>query len=493
MADFFNTIKNFFAEVFEGALSAKETEGTQDSSVFYTHYIAGECPHQIDEAFARRLARAYINMQAPTKVAIGRDSRNSSGSLATTLARTFLESGVDVVELGLTTTPFVAWITREKKVDAIMVTCARSSATHNGFMLYSATTGEALTQETGLKELEEYMRQKETPMVRAEKEGKVLHRNEYKDEYKKLLVQAATGSPRKKKLPKKLRVAVDYSSGTASLVVNDLLRTLGVSFSTVNEQPSGAFPGHGPNPIAERAWENLSHLIQEGRYHCGVLFGAAGERIAFLDEQGRHIPTAQMGSLLVDFYLPRADHWRNVVVSSEVSKTVSEAAEKAGGRAYKAGASYIEMAARMREHRAVLGVTRDGRYFFKDFDYADSAAFTLAKVLRVLAAQERTQASELVEPFDSYVTLPPIRVPYQEGTEDAVVRALKQHFRGETEKENTGLTVRFKTWWFSIRRSHTEPGWVLSLEGEKREQLERKRREIETIVKNAKELTEDKE
>lgn len=129
-----------------------------------------------------------------------------------------------------------------------------------------------------------------------------------------------------------------------------------------------------------------------------------------------------------------------------------------------------------------MGAERSGHYFFKEFDYQDSAILTLIKVLGTLEGRKES-ISKLIKPYNKYITIPEINIPSIKGTEKIVLSEVRKLFSGGEVSKIDGLTIEYKDWWFNLRASNTEYVWRLTLEGEDEDLLHQKRTQIEEIIK----------
>jgi len=213
------------------------------------------------------------------------------------------------------------------------------------------------------------------------------------------------------------------------------------------------------------------------------LFDGDGDRVVFFNEQGKPIDVAHAFSALVEFYITKSRGFKSIVVSSSFSKVAGDVVENIGGRYYISPVGRTNVTPLMRSKRALLGAERSGHYFFKDFGYEDSGILALLKVLEVVS-QQKEPISKMVESYDKYFSLPEINLPKTAGTENSVLRAVKENFAGHKFSKIDGLTMNFKDWWFNLRPSNTQDFWRLTIEGVSEDVVRSRQLEIEEIVRS---------
>jgi len=220
----------------------------------------------------------------------------------------------------MVTTPLAAWAARAKKIDTLMVTASHNPAGQNGLKVYSRDKG-AISRENGLQEIENKFEQvvKGNLVLPTLPKKGTYQKKSFTQEYQKeiLKIIGRVGN-------KSLRLALDYSNGTSGLVASEVLGRLGLVFRTLNEEPNGDFPGHGPNPLEAESQKKISWLLKNNRYSLGAIFDGDGDRIVFFDEKGEAIQAAHIFSVLCSFYLAKAKHNRSVVVTASISKGLNK-------------------------------------------------------------------------------------------------------------------------------------------------------------------------
>ena len=443
-------------------------------AIFHGYDVRGNYPEEVNEEVFFRLAQAIQKVLRPRKVVIGHDSRLSSPVLARALADGFLNRGATVINAGLITSPLASWIARKKKMFSLMVTASHNEPGQNGLKIYSPKRG-AVAAKNGLKTIENAFNktafEKLTPVPES------VSRRDFIPEYQQYLIKLL------KRKPPNIKIAVDYSNGTAGLVLNGILDRFGAKATTLNEAPNGAFPGHGPNPLHSEAHKQIKWLLKNEKYRLGVIFDGDGDRLAFFDEKGELVPPARILCLLADFYLPKT-RVKNVVVAASFSRVIRDVVKKHGGKVYFSAVGRTNMAPLMKKKRALVGAENSGHYFFKDFDFQDGGILALLKVLEVLEFNKKIPLSKLVVPYQIYVTLPEKSFGLIPGTGEMVLRRVRAVFFGGKASKLDGLTVEYSDWWFNLRPSRTEPVWRLSIEGKDREILNKNVEKIESIVKS---------
>lgn len=449
------------------------------SDIFHEYDIRGSYPEEINEEVFSVLATSVADVLKSDKIVLGRDSRNSSLSLTKALASSLLDYGIDVLDAGLITTPLASWLARKKVIDTLMVTASHNPKNENGLKIYSEKQG-GIGLESGLGKIKDrslsLLGKGEMPK-KPDKKGS-LKRKDFREDYKNYILKLIgkfNGS--------KLRIALDYSNGTVGTVLNGILDELKINYTTLNEEPNGDFPGHSPNPLEPETHKKIKWLIKNGRYNLGAIFDGDGDRIIFFNEKGEQIITPHAFSLLCSFYLPKSKTSKSIVKTASFSKVVDEVVRSLGGKIYTSPVGRTKLPPLMRKKDSLMGIERSGHYFFKEFFFRDCASLALLKMLKVLASSKEP-ISKLVEPFDKYTLLPEINIPYVEDTEEDVLKAVEAAFPEGKHKKIDGITVEHKDWWLNLRRSNTQDFWRLTLEGDNKEFLQKKKVGIENIVKS---------
>lgn len=450
------------------------------SDIFHQYDIRGKYPDQINENIFSSLASAIVSVLEPKRIILGRDSRNSSPALSRALSEGFRSQGINVLDVGMITTPFAAWLSIKKNIDVLMVTASHNPADQNGLKIYSRLKG-AVSQRNGLKEIEQKLEaiiKDKSPEPSGVKKKGSWQKKDFKEEYQKQILKIIG-----RLNANSLRLALDYSNGTSGLIANSIFERLKIRFTTINEEPNGDFPGHVPNPLKSETHQKLKWLLKKGRYNLGAIFDGDGDRIAFFDEKGDLILPAQVFALLADFYLPLSPRFKSVVVTASFSKIIKDVVAEYQGQVYVSAVGRTNVGPLMKNKRSLMGAERSGHYFFKEFNYSDNGILALLKLLKILAVKKKP-LSKLIAPFKKYITLPEIDLPLQKGTEKEILRAVRETFPGGRISRIDGLTVEYKDWWFNLRPSNTQVIWRLSLEGENRELLEEKRTRLEEIIRS---------
>ncbi len=445
--------------------------------IFHDYDIRGEYPEELNEKNFKLLAQSIAIFLKSKKIIVFRDARLSSPVLAKALIESFLEQGINVIDGGITTTPLASWASRANKIDAVMVTASHNVAGTNGLKIYSRRAGPVDVADGMLDIKNDFLSRVSGEKIFSEK-NKLgsLERINYTESYQNFFLRNT------KKSKGNFRIALDYSNGTTGLILNKILDKLKIRFTTINEEPNGNFPGHPPNPLEPDNHQQIKWLLKNGRYNLGVIFDGDGDRVIFFDEKGELIPTPHLFALLVSFYLPKSSRPKNIVVTSSFSKIAGDIAQDSGGNFYVSPVGRTNVSPLMKKYRSLMGAERSGHYFFKELDYQDSAILTLIKVLGVLE-EKKESISKLIKPYNKYITIPEINVPFIEGTEKIVLSEVRRLFSGAKVSKIDGLTIEYKDWWFNLRASNTEDVWRLTLEGEDEDLLHQKRTQIEETIR----------
>jgi phosphomannomutase len=408
-------------------------------------------------------------------VLVGRDVRVSSDEIFEHLAQGIIDSGANVYNIGISTTPMVYYITAKHKFAAsVQITASHNSREYNG-MKISKTNALPVGFDTGLDKLLEMMQTRE--IVIAEKKGKIVD-YKVKDEYVQFLKTYVQDYSN-------LKMAVDCSNGMAGLLIKKLL---GRNPIYLYEDMDGSFPNHEPNPLIEENVADLKKAVIDGKCDIGVIFDGDADRVMFVDEKGQFISPDLIIGFMAHYFLEKEKG--AVLEDIRTSKAVKEYVQKLGGKmhTWRVGRAYASP--KLREINGIYGGELAGHYYFRDFFYSDSGILASLIVLNLLSKfkKEGKTMSEIISDISKYANSGEINFKIEQKLE--AMEALKDYFVAEEEPmeilDFDGYRLEFKNWWFNVRPSNTEPYLRFLAEADNNEILEEKLKEVKTIIKKFK-------
>jgi len=409
------------------------------------------------------------------KVLVGRDIRSSSDAIFQALSEGITDSGNDVYDLGLTTTPMVYWATAKLGFSAsVQITASHNPKEYNGLKV-SRQDALPVGFDTGLGDLLQMAINQQ--IEKSSEKGKV-HKTDIYDEYLGFI---------NKHRPQLscLKIAVDCSNGMAALFVRDIL---GNSPLYIYDQPDGTFPNHEPNPLEEENVEDLKKLVIAEKCDIGIIFDGDADRVMFVDDRGRFIRPDIMIALLGDYF---ANHGRlgHVVMDIRSSKRVEDYLKKLGfaTHLWKVGRAFAAL--KLRELSAVFGGELAGHYYFKDFYYSDSAFLAVMLMLEAIVDKHNKgmALSAWVDQINgNWANSGEINFRVEDKT--GAMQAIKKHFVKHSKPieflDFDGYRIEFEDWWFNIRPSNTEPYLRFLAEAKSGEILEKHMDDVRQIIRN---------
>lgn len=455
------------------------------SSVFHAYDIRGLAPGELDPAFSARLARAVVREFHPKKVVVGRDMRLTSPDLEAALVDELTKNGVDVVRIGLCSTPMFNVIVglEDGKVDlGIMVTASHNPGKYNGYKLVKGDMT-PIGQGSGMEELESSsMKDEVLPAV--EKTGTVTDDPTALSRYVDHIVKLAD-------LPAEMptmKVAIDAGNGMGGAVLPELLKRLSwLEAKTLYMEPDGNFPNHEANPIKRDTLKDLSSLISSEGCAIGVAFDGDADRVGFVDETGTPIPGDLMTAVLgTEILISKPGGL--VLYDLRSSWAVPEAIEAAGGKAKMCRVGHAFIKRQMREEGAVFAGEVSMHYYFSDLKNVESGDLVMLLILKKLT-HAKTSISSLWKPLLTYSHSGEIN--FEVADKAATVARVKEAYgskaTGTTDID--GIRMEFRDashpetdWWFSLRLSNTEPLIRLNLESRSKEFTQQKVAELTAII-----------
>ena len=445
-------------------------------SVFKAYDVRGIYLDELDENLAYRIGFFLPKLLNTDRVMIGRDIRKSSLPLKESLMAGIVDAGADCLDLGLASTPYVYFSTIFSGMSAsVQITASHNPKNYNGFKI-SGEKAFPIGAETGLKELENMVYNEE--IVRGEKQGVsiAIDNTEAYINYQKRFLEDLSS----------LDISFDLSSGMSALFAKRIFGEESSNRHYINSELDGDFPSHSPNPLDIENCRMIMQEVVNNSSDVGVIFDGDADRVVFIDEKGRFIQPDYTTALIGKYYKDIAKKCGNVICDIRTSKSTLSYLDSIGFKTdiWKVGHSFAKR--KMREVNGIFGGELAGHYYFRDFFFCDSGLHAAVLVLNAIAAlkKEGKTFSQFMDEIIKYSNSGEMN--YKIENKDAVIEAVREKYRHNalTVREFDGLRYDFGQWWFSLRKSNTEPYLRLIVEAQNDEMLSEKITDFEKIIRD---------
>lgn len=447
-------------------------------SIFKAYDIRGIYGKDLDEAIFEKIARAYAKFAGVKKVVVARDCRKSSESLFAAFSKGLTDVGVDVIDIGLASTPMSYFANGTLKPDgSVMITASHNTKEWNGCKLCRANAV-PISGATGIKDIEKMVMDGDLGEDAAVK-GTVTKVDVSKEYAAHVKTFAHMARP--------LHVAMDFGNGmgiaeSAAFAGTDL------TYDSLYGEYDGDFPHHAANPLEHETLEDLQALMRAnpGKYAFGVAFDGDADRAGFLDEKGEIIPMDFI-TALVSQDLLKSNPGAACFYDLRSSKVAEETIAAAGGKPMMSRVGHSFIKAQMRENDAIFAGELSGHYYFKANFTAESSSMATFALANIVSASDKP-LSALIAPLRKYSQSGEINTKTQ--TPPAQILAkIKADYSvkpGCKVFELDGVSVDAwdsEGWWANVRMSNTEPLVRLNLEGRTPAIMEAKRDEFLAIIR----------
>ena len=433
-------------------------------NIFREYDIRGSADTDLTDETVRAVGRAYgtwlVRSDITSGVTVGGDSRLSTPRIKQALIEGILSTGLDVIDIGLVTTPILYWSLIKFGVQGgVMITGSHNPPDMNGLKLcYKTGTlyGEDVKNIGRIAQSGNFV----------SGQGRLTH-SDINDGYVKMLCSKFI-------LPfnKRFKLVIDSGNGAAGLTAGKFFNSLGCEVISLFDEPDGHFPNHHPDPQKKENLQQLISCVKSERADLGIAFDGDADRIGVVDDKGNVIT----GDRLMTLYwreILRDNPGTVVIVEPKCSMVLPELAEKFGGKVlyWKSGHSLIK--AKMRETGALFAGEYSGHMFFADEFYGhDDSFYAAGRLLRILS-DEQSELSRLMRAIPEYCSTEEIRIPCSDDEKFAIIENVSTKAQ-EKYKCSTvdGVRIIYPDGWGLIRASNTQPVIVVRCEGRNREALD---------------------
>lgn len=400
-------------------------------------------------AFANLLLENFSGNEEAPKMVVGRDGRTSGESIRNIVVKTLTGLGIDVVDLGLSTTPTVEIAVKmENAIGGIIITASHNPAEWNALKLLNSD-GEFISAELGKKVLENAEKKIAPP---SGKQGKII----LDDSYLQKHIDAIINYPlvNAKGIAKKnFKVVVDTINSTGAIFVPALLKALGVKDVIVlNGEVNGKF-AHNPEPLPEHL-SQLSNEVVKQKADLGIAVDPDVDRLCFVCEDGSMFGEEYTLVAVADYFLSKKKG--STVSNLSSTKALKEITIKHGCEYFPSAVGEVNVVNKMKEVNAVIGGEGNGGIIVPDFHYGRDALIGIGLFLSHLANHKKGIKS-LRSLYPDYF-IAKKKIELQNGIDlKLVFDAIKKKYKKNPVNTQDGLKIEFDGDWVHLRSSNTEP------------------------------------
>ncbi|MBP2628717.1 MAG: phosphoglucomutase/phosphomannomutase alpha/beta/alpha domain [Firmicutes bacterium] len=420
--------------------------------IFHACDIRGIAGTELTNDIAHKIGLAVGVKLTGQKVVVGGDIRLSTLVLKDIMIKALMQSGCEVIDIGTVATPvFYYALKATGGTGGVMVTASHNPGPYNGFKL---VLGPNPISEADICEIQKMVEDG----VSVSGSGTV-RKLSIVDEYIAYTAKLAQSS--------KMRVVVDAGNGATSEIAPALFRQLGYDVVELYCQPDGNFPNRSPNPALAENLQGLGEKVRESGASLGVAFDGDGDRVAFVDENGRPVDNDDIIVVVARYYLEQGPG--TIIYDAKCSMVAPEQITSAGGQAVMARAGHTFSKAAFIREKALFAGEISGHFFFRELGY-DDGMFAALKVCEFVASHG--SLAELVDEIPNYILTPDIRIPYKGTDKEAILDTAAGKLAKYCPNRIDGVRIEFNDGWGMIRASVTEPLFTLRFEAKSTQRLQ---------------------
>lgn len=445
-----------------------------NKNIFRGYDIRGIYPTELDVDTAYTVGLgfgSYIKSIGKTTCVVGHDNRLSSNDLYTALMKGITETGIDIISLGLCTTPMYYYACLKLKVySGVMVTASHNPKDDNGFKFAFDESGNCKGQE--IQDFLAYILKGEF----SSGEGTIKD-YDITDEYLTLFRENLHFGSRR------VKVVLDPGNGTTSIIMKKLYSMFPIDIVCINDVSDGSFPNHHPDPCVEENLEQLKKKVLEENADIGLSFDGDGDRMGMVSNTAKFIPTDKYMIIVVRDIINKVSK-KEFLCDVKCSKSFSDEVEKLGGKCitYRTGNSYTKAA--VRDNDLPFGGELSGHVYFRDRWLGfDSGLYAGLRMLEILSHTDKN-VEELLSGINEYYSTEELKFASNDDVKFEIVSKVGEYAKEKGYKflDIDGIKVLFDDGWALVRASNTGPNLTARFEASSEERLESIQKEFTDLI-----------
>lgn len=438
------------------------SEAAFPQHIFRAYDIRGDAETELTDELVGEIARAIGTIageMGEQSLIVGCDGRTSSPRIKSSLIRSLMETGRDVIDIGLVPTPLLYYATRHLTCrSGVMITGSHNPGSQNGLKI---VLNEQTIAAGGIQQI----RDRVLAGAFSTGNGRMTREDIAPAYMEEVLHDIAIAVP--------LKIVIDASNGATSDIAPKLFEELGCEVQRLNCQIDGRFPGHPPDTSNEENLAELARMVVEVKADFGVAFDGDGDRLAVVTPAG-HIVRSDVLLMLFAQDVVSRNPGADVVFDVKCSRQLSRLITRHGGRPVLWKTGHAFMKEKMKETGALLGGEFSGHMFFGERWYGfDDGMYAAGRLAEILSTHGES-LDESIAKFTVTINTPEIIIPVPDDYKFVLIEKIINNADFSSGKVNTidGMRVDFSNGWGLVRASNTGPALTARFEADTQENLE---------------------
>jgi phosphomannomutase len=450
---------------------------TINRSIFKAYDVRGLYPSEINEDAARLIGRGFVAYLGARRIAVSRDMRLSSPSVAAAFIDGATHQGADVVDYGMMGTDMLYFaVARDGHDGGVQITASHNPKEYNGIKMVRKEAF-PLSGDAGIGDIRDMISAGDIPAP-VGRRGTVSTANVVDDYVKKVLsfIDVSKIKP--------FNVVLDAGNGIAGMVAPLLFAHLPCKTTRLCFEVDGTFPNHEANPLIEENRRDIVERVIKDKADIGIAWDGDADRCFFIDGSGEFIAGDFITALLAESFLLKHPSAK-IVYDVRASYAVKDTAAKYGGTALMNRVGHAFFKQRMREEGALFGGEVTGHYYFRDYYFADNGFIPALLILELMSIKGQTLRELLAPLRQKYFISGEINTKLKDmRLIPAKLDLLSSKYTDGKVYTLDGVSAEYADWHFNVRASNTEPMLRLNLEATTQELMEKKRDEVLALIRS---------
>jgi phosphomannomutase len=446
-------------------------------NMFKAYDVRGLYPSEVNEDAARLIGRGFVTYLQANRIAVSRDMRLSSPSIAAAFVAGAREQGCDVVDYGMLATDMLYFAVARDGLDGgVQITASHNPKQYNGIKMVRKEAF-PLSGEAGIGDIRDMIVNGQLPAPAATPGA--LSTSPVLDDYVTHVMSFIDES-----IVKPFNVVLDGGSGMAGLVAPRLFDRLPCRLTKLCFDIDGTFPNHEANPLIEENRRDITERVVGEKADIGIAWDGDADRCFFIDGAGEFIAGDFITALLAEAFLLKHPAAK-IVYDVRASYAVKDIVARYGGTALMNRVGHAFFKQRMREEGAIFGGEVTGHYYFRDNFYADNGFIPALLILELMSRKGQTLRELLAPLRERYFISGEVNTKLSDmSLVQSKLDDLAARYTGGATYTLDGFSAEFPGWHFNVRGSNTEPMLRLNLEATTAQGMEEKRDEVLAFIRS---------